>query len=261
MCAAGAPRTAPEVDETPVGGARRCAQRVAVAAARAHPPGRPRIPSGVGRAVVVPAAQPADPLPALCRCRWGVPIGDGPGGRSRSLGAGGLARPRAGPHGRAPSEDMCSGAGDPGYPVVAPEAGRPPLSRVIALQRPNRCRGGSGPPAATSKEQAGVPFLRTADRAAFGGTAAARPDPARPGDLYPKTWASCTCGLRRAASGSTRGVLRSARTRSLRWGGTRRFHCGRRCADRRRLRSRRASRMAAPRGPDPAGGYRSNREN
>lgn len=49
---------------------------IVVAAAQARPPGRRRSPSGVGRAVVVPAAQPVEPLsPALRRCRWGVPTG------------------------------------------------------------------------------------------------------------------------------------------------------------------------------------------
>lgn len=209
-CAPQAHRGPRTMSTTPPGGRHhRCAQRDRGRRGPRAPAGPPpySLRRGAGRGRAGGAAGRTSP-PALRRCRWGVPIGDGPAVGLVHPGRGGLSRQRP----------------DPG---IRPrrEAGRPPPSSVIALQRRNRCRSRSGPPATTSKEHAGATFLRTANWASVrrrrGGPTSPEIFVQRPG------WgARAGCAAPRVA------VLAAFSARRgpgpFRWGGTRRFHCRRR---------------------------------
>lgn len=166
----------------------------------------------------------SNPSPPRCAAAAGVcRPGDDPGGRSRCPGAGRPQPTAAGPHDRAPSEEMCSGAGDPGIPWWRARPGR-----HLALPRYSATTPESAPEAAAVRRplpRKNMPELRSCEPPTGQRSAAPRrPDP--PEILVPRPGRGARAG--RAASGGTRGVLRSARTRSPRWGGTRRFPCGRR---------------------------------
>lgn len=155
VCAAGAPRAAPDVDDTHVGRVRRCAQRDRGRSCPCAPAGPPpySLWRGAGRGGVGGAAGRTSPP----RCAGAAGVCRSVTARQQvSFTRRGAASPGRGRTARPGRRPRTCAAG-PGIPASGRGAGPGGLrpSSVIALQRPIRCRGGSGPPTVTSKEHAG----------------------------------------------------------------------------------------------------------